>query len=397
MKQNIYIAALLAGMLALAGCGGGGSPSNEPPPPPADDTTVSLPKPIDGTSLDGAPTTIKAGEEDVPIGGLYFSCPAGGKDCVVTVPEDRRANKVNFTGAKPKVSAAKTPAVVTTQTNSRQGDSNDPLSSANLLAAVLKTTPFGAKDRNALEVGNPTKFALLDKTNIDLWLRTMAADNDDYKKDGDYIYYAIWTETADQGNSPTAPKPKYRWDWGGGMPYGAKPDASLTATGTAASYRGDALLFHKVAPATGFTALPLDSSVTLMANFAGGWIKGHVDILPVPNITSDRASRINLATAMYSSDTFSGTAEFSNGDPGADPVVPNTLKGKGNGSWKGQFFGDSSLTIIGGAQSHQAPSHVAGEFAVSRNAVADNPATTGVDETITGLSITGVFGANSSP
>jgi len=31
MKQNIYIAALLAGMLALAGCGGGGSSDGDPP------------------------------------------------------------------------------------------------------------------------------------------------------------------------------------------------------------------------------------------------------------------------------------------------------------------------------------------------------------------------------
>ena len=37
MKQNIFIAALLAAMLAIAGCGGGSSSSTPPPPPPNND------------------------------------------------------------------------------------------------------------------------------------------------------------------------------------------------------------------------------------------------------------------------------------------------------------------------------------------------------------------------
>jgi len=380
MKQNIYIAALLAGMLALAGCGGGGSSSNEPPPPPADDTTVSLPKPIDGTSLDGAPTTIKAGEEDVPIGGLYFSCPAGGKDCVVTVPEDRRANKVNFTGAKPTVSAAKTPASVPTQTNPRQGDSNDPLSRANLLAAVLGNDGdlFG-HSRTDLAAAAGESIEFLDKTKIQIWLKTM--DVTIATKAGDnYIYYGIWTETADAGNLPPedAPKAQRRWSWGGSMPYGTKPDASLTTTAKPeATYTGNALLHYKVGDDPWNQSA--NNAVTLTANFAGGWIYGHVSL---PGLTgsdggvarTDLPTKISLKTAMYSSDTFNGTAEFQN--------ATDDIKGKGAGSWQGQFFGDTTMTTDG-KQSLKAPSHVAGEFSVSRNKNVAAPA----------VSASGTFGA----
>ena len=78
--------------LALAGCGGGGSsplsgpPPIEPPPPPVH--AVGLPGMHD---LSGWLTANPAGTVTVPagehrdVGGVRFSCPAGGADCAVTV------------------------------------------------------------------------------------------------------------------------------------------------------------------------------------------------------------------------------------------------------------------------------------------------------------------------
>ncbi len=391
MKQNIYIAALLAGILALAGCGGGSSsaPATEVVEGKTADgndgdktgMTDTGPKTLvlgTGNTIDGkvhgGTYNLAAGDKDVEIGGVYFSCPDGGEGCVVIVSDDRRSNSVTYTGAMPTVSATKTPAVVNTQTNPRQGDSNDPLSSANLLAAVLKNTPFGT-----LMDGAAT-FMLLDKTKIKIWLDSVGVTGTT-TKDDNYIYYGIWTETADGGNLPDEDKPKAQrnWRWGGSMPYGAKPDASLTANpGDTAIYSGKALLHYKVGDDGDWKqSRETENTVSLKANFAGGWINGHV-MLGNSDITgaNDGPDRINLKTAMYSSDIFNGTAEFAKGGP-------DTIKGKGNGIWKGQFFGDSSLTIDGGTQKHQAPSHVAGEFSVSRNKGTD----------IDALSITGVFGA----
>jgi len=104
MKQNILIAALLAGMLALAGCGGGSSSApatkvveggktedgNAGDKTGMTDTgpkTLALPtgKTIDGGGQNGhvGDYEILAGQNK-KIGDVYFSCATGGDKCVVT-------------------------------------------------------------------------------------------------------------------------------------------------------------------------------------------------------------------------------------------------------------------------------------------------------------------------
>jgi len=106
MKQNILIAALLAGMLALAGCGGGSSSNNQqvnnmvdcddgskaataagcPMPTPM----VDLPA---GNNLDGGPDK-HSGEYNVDagktrdVGNVRFSC-TGSTDCTFTIGDQR--------------------------------------------------------------------------------------------------------------------------------------------------------------------------------------------------------------------------------------------------------------------------------------------------------------------
>ncbi|MCY4050974.1 MAG: hypothetical protein OXF60_05715 [Gammaproteobacteria bacterium] len=115
MKQNIFIAALLAGMLVLAGCGGGGSAGPVEPDPvdpvdPVDPATpvaptastptdVKLPASatVAGVDLeeDGSQRvlTIKAGDPVASrtFGGVVYTCPAG--ECMATF-ENRLGNLV---------------------------------------------------------------------------------------------------------------------------------------------------------------------------------------------------------------------------------------------------------------------------------------------------------------
>ena len=87
------VMAASAALLILAACGGGGSdttrrppPVQDPPPPQAH--PVSLP---DAHDLSGWLASNPAGAVTVPagehrdVGGVRFSCPAGGADCAVTV------------------------------------------------------------------------------------------------------------------------------------------------------------------------------------------------------------------------------------------------------------------------------------------------------------------------
>ena len=87
------VMAVSAALLILAACGGGGSditrrppPVQDPPPPQAH--PVSLPDAHDLagwlTANPGGTVSVPAGEHR-DVGGVRFSCPAGGADCAVTV------------------------------------------------------------------------------------------------------------------------------------------------------------------------------------------------------------------------------------------------------------------------------------------------------------------------
>jgi len=108
MKQNIYIAALLAGMLALAGCGGGSSVEKTDPPkvdPPASAVSVKFPDggKIDPMAVDlekhgeSATITIEA-DDSKKYGNVVFECPEAGGDCKATFENELGNIVVKSTG-----------------------------------------------------------------------------------------------------------------------------------------------------------------------------------------------------------------------------------------------------------------------------------------------------------
>ena len=102
--RHVALAAMAAAGLALAGCGGSSRTAGVPGTPAGGQPTQPAPKSLDLSSLDddaimAGILTIAAGESG-KLGGVTYSCPAGGEACVVTVGEDKMAT---YTGGMPTV------------------------------------------------------------------------------------------------------------------------------------------------------------------------------------------------------------------------------------------------------------------------------------------------------
>ena len=267
MKQNIFIAALLAGMLVLAGCGGGSS-SNQTDTntdmmdTDTDDTTMmdsddtdTEPTPttlaLPGTAtIDGGGTTaggyrgdydIKAGENK-EIGDVYFECAEGGADCVVTVGSGRNLNSVTYTGGT--VRATATNPTVTAQTIQPTVDDADAMqvNAASIEAAIEgrgtihgfglasgdDTLTSGAIDgRQPFPHQNDQETILfLDSTGITGTAGTA-------RRTENYIFWGHWTkgkvdanEILNAGTGISRIQPNLVW--GGNFPYGVKPDLPIS-------------------------------------------------------------------------------------------------------------------------------------------------------------------------
>jgi len=392
MKQNILIATLLAGMLALAGCGGGGSSSSEPPPPPEAATSVSLEDVTAdvmvmkfGLTENGQksdPITIEAGESSDDYHGITFSCPAGDTDCVATFENRLGKLVVMSTGgltAKDTPTPDPTPPDLTAGTTPRPTESTDPLSNDVLLKA-LKDTRTGA-DETVWNVSN----AVIN-TSSDVHYTPLSGPKITLRIGGTAdAYWGRWVKSTE---GTLDPDDRVMGDrgivWGGSTPYGKKPDGDLPlATYTDGDGADDALFYYSTTGKADDWKEGM-GNFSLTANFKTGMVGGNIGIantvITGSKVDGDAASDENITlmpTAIDGSGTFSGTAKF------ADADVTRQ-----NGSWNGGFFGDTTM-VTSGVQGHKAPGHAAGKFSVSRAAVGTS---TDPDATQSALHIRGAFG-----
>ena len=407
MKQNIFIAALLAGMLVLVGCGGGSSSNNNgddkmpPPPPPGGATTataVTLPASatVAGVDLeeDGSQRvlTIKAGDPVASrtFGGVVYTCPAG--ECMATF-ENRLGNLVvTSTGGLTAAAQRTAPTGNTAPTGTSVAQSSD----ANIMAALegdgqvhgfdLIITDATGGIRNAagqripLAGGRYVTLRLNTATPADQGIPgTIVEILDDaaITAGEDYIFWGHWEEGVIGTATPTR-----SLLWGGKNPYGKKPVAGndlVGVTNNRATYNGNARTYHKAGTATTWTSA--QANVALTANFADGTIIGTIT---PPSDAYGTGVTISLGEASISdTGTFSGTkTKFAGG----------TNFDAGNGSWSGGFFGDTLSAAAATFGDDMAPFQAAGQFSVRRAAKA---AGTGGTPTATGaLQVNGAFGAN---
>ncbi|MCY3999181.1 MAG: hypothetical protein OXF84_00020, partial [Bacteroidetes bacterium] len=388
----------LAGALALAGCGGGSDtpaapPANNeeggmtPPPEPAP-KTLALPT---GLTITGSANSEGATDYTIPSGGkleltsrpssrgdVVFTCPADGEDCVVTIPVGGAVSSVTYSGGTPEVTEKDAPeTAVDTGVTERPAESTDPLSDDVLLKALKTGASRMAGDNTVWNAGpgagtpltnfgtniaeNPPFFTPLGGPRTELWIRGDGTNNN-------AAYYGIWAKsTQAAGNA------RVYGDrgvvWGGSTPYGKKPDTSLgrvassgppvvVANTAAYSGTGNVLLYHSTdGKASSWTEGTGDLNLT--ANFRTGMVGGAINV--AANTGLDANDNIELtATSITSSGTFSGSAKFSDSD----------VK-RQSGSWNGGFFGET-LKVVGGNQDHLAPSHVAGQFSVTRTDTDDS-------------------------
>jgi len=337
MKQNILIATLLAGMLALAGCGGGSSSS------PANDGGMkdngdTEPKTLDVSGLTGV--TLDAGKNQTvkvkaeaprDFGNKRFTCEEG--TCEITFTNELGTIVAEATGDVTVADKPTTPIDITTGTNPQPTVSTDPLSNDVLVKAFSsdmaeRTTVWNT---NKALPGSAVMYTPLSGPKIHLW-----SGNDSGVFWGHWGKSTMPLDTDVFGNRGTV--------FGGSKPYGKKPDASLMAT-----YTGGGALFYYSTDGTKWVR-DGTGNVAFTANFKTGYVGG--DITPTAGLTM--ADKVKLeATTIGNDGMFSGSASFD-----ADTT-------RDNGSWEGGFFGDTTMVTLG-VQAHKAPSHVAGKFNVSR-------------------------------
>ena len=410
MKQNIFIAALLAGMLALAGCGGGSSSSPETPETPVTPETPTASGPSKVTAAPGATAsgygvpdsgdsdsiTVKAGETTTFGGssGDVYSCAAGA-DCVVSLRNSGGTLEIMSTGTLAYVAPA--PA---------QPPAADPADAMQVNAASIQAAiegglihGFGLDGNGAIAdtpiVGNHT-FPHADGTMTTLNLNVEGLDDDAApgveNKGEDYVFWGRWNRAA-EGVSNVQP----RFVYGGSIPYGKKPggvddldDITGADADAIATYLGtdNAYISHS---SNGKTWTSAQTNASLTANFANSTINGTIGNVGTADTlfggTEDNNILIMLKSTSFTSDKFNGSAEFGTLAGTSDENnLFNKAKprvNKGSGSWEGQFFGQ---TLQRNGDEH-APNFVAGQFSVERKAV------TGVDNPLGRLIVHGSFGA----
>ena len=356
-------AAAMAGALALAGCGGGSDGQKMPEPGKRGggngDKTLALPT---GLTISGSLNSEGATDYTILPGGtleqnvlqnnrgkVVFTCPADGEACLVTIPVGGSVDSVTYSGGKPEVTEKDDPkTAVNTGVETQPSESTDPLSNDVLLKALKSANRTGA-DRtvwnggassggDALSVDSANNFTPLGGPKITLWI---GGTTD--------AYYGHWVEST----TPVATEVpgKRGVVWGGSTPYGKKPETTLdTAT---YDNPGGVLLYHS---GDGKKWTPGTGDLALTANFGTGMVGGSIGGDDLDGMGTNNANDIALSAAPIGGDgTFSGDAKFS--APGVE---------RQSGSWNGGFFGPTTMINQAREQEHAAPSHVAGEFRVSR-------------------------------
>jgi len=377
MKQNILIAALLAGMLALAGCGGGSS-SATGSGNTGNTGSTSGPVTLTETGLTNTgdePRVIRV-LKDTPFdtGTGKITCPVA--ECVITVSAQEGTPVVTQTGG---ATFAETQVMGAGSVSQTSGGDTGPLGKTTIMKAIeggkilgLSLTNVAAMDGNNNSAKN---MFTVDGKKTDLWLWADGLTGNDAaekatsaKAAPTYIFWGFWEES--RVNKLPSDKSTVGRFWGGKNAYGKKPEGKSIATYTTRVASG-----YKHTAAGNWTILaPIE--IELMADFDRGKIEGTIPYTP----NSGTKGRVNLddvkLEATIGSDDFMGTAKF---------AASGTTKQ--SGTVNGQFFGsqtgpksDAPREIV-----DTQPSHVAGGFEVKRDK-------DGTDQTA--LTVSGSFGGD---
>ena len=301
MKQNIFIAALLAGMLVLAGCGGGGSAGPVEPDPvdpvdPVDPATPVAPTPSGPSKVTAAPgataagyglpesgnsdsITVKAGETTTFGGssGDVYSCAAGA-DCVVSLRNSGGTLEIMSTGTLAYVAPAPAQPPAADPADAMQ------VNAASIQAAIEGGLIYGfgldsdgdsGTDDN---VAGTHTFPHADDTmtTLNLGIDGLADDTDPGvgNKGEDYVFWGSWNRKAEDVSNVQP-----RFVYGGSIPYGKKPGGvadldDLTGDSIATYTTSNVLISHSSNGKTWSDIIEVDGILT--ANFANSTISGTV-------------------------------------------------------------------------------------------------------------------------
>jgi len=366
---------VLAGALALAGCGGGDDPMEEPMEEEEEtgpEFTTITPTGASGYSYNTQnPAPIRlAGGSTGRIGNVTVTCPPPATNvCDYRVTA---SNEIEATGG---ATADLTSSLVVSSSGGASPQPTaaaDPLS-AGTIAEALKAegkeaTIWGAAGDDPVDFSSTLTRVTLDGETIQLTL-----DGNANLHWGNWIRYkAPATEFGERTGESLGQL------FGGTMPrYDRKPDADLETAnyGTDDTPEADAvnLMFKDgTDPWAGNQTNTAD--LVLQANFRNGRIGGEIRGVTEATAT-DFPDVINLKeTDIGSAGTFEGTAEFDG----------STVTRK-SGGWNGAFFGPTT-TLNGVNQEHVAPAGVAGRFSVAGRH--------GTGDTAKDLHVRGAFGAD---
>ena len=397
---------VLAGALALAGCGGGDDPMDdmdmeeeesmeemesmeeeeeaieeeaveeeEEEEDTGPEFTTITPTGASGIRYDTqqpAPIRLAGGSTGL-VGNVTVTCPPPATNvCNYRVTA---SNEIEATGG----ATADLTASLTTPTGGvTQTVDTDPIrGDAVLLRAVIGTAAAntvwarGTFNKDGSGVNSLTD---LSGKRTALTINSEGSpDNAAAAATADYIVFGHWAEFTTPVGNPEVPGDRGTF-FAGSMPYGKKPDASLTT----ATYDedGNVELYYKVGSGP-WTDGTDQANLRLTANFARGKVGGSIlgVTAATPSTTFDNITL--KETDIGSSGTFSGDAEF---------VATATDITRKSGSWNGGFFGSTTGVQGDNTQIHAAPSYAAGEFSVSGR--------TAISNVQTDIWVNGAFGAD---
>ena len=361
---------VLAGALALAGCGGGDDPMDDMD---MDDTAMddtdmddksdpevktTDPLPNDGTLTagpSGTTFTVPAGG-NLRVQGVWYSC-TGPEPCVATVPAGAVVDRVSYTGGTLAVSSSDPRATAgsTGGNASQPATDEDPLSAATIAEALKatgkKATIWGEAGDGAVDFSTGTQIRVtVDGETVRLTLAGNAA-----------LHWGYWHRYKAPATPPPAGKRTAESAgaiYGGTMSrYGVRPDDGID---TATYDDGSVELYFKNGSGAWTDGGATNAELDLRANFregkVGGQITGVAGALTGVGLTGDAADIVLEETDIGSAGTFSGNAKFEDGDTFS----------RRSGGWNGAFFGPTaSIPTQGNRAVPVAPSHVAGTFTVS--------------------------------
>ena len=398
---------VLAGALALAGCGGGDDPMDdmdmddtamddtdmdEPDPEPEPEPEVKNAKvPDDRTVLTGLASlqaTLQHGETK-RIGSLWYTCDGG--TCSINIPAESAATSVDYTGSGMLTIRTADHRVASAGGGADQpaADADDPLSEATLLEATDDDESSG------LTLWTAAGAALTSGGEVQRTLRNGESFNLELSHLTGALYWGQWERYTDATDGTEA---GYRHGsvWGGQNHYGKKPVSNPFESAADSDGRidhahyslADAVEFRYSTNGGKTWEIPVTGDVDtadldLRADFMRGKIGGTITGEDLDDIDGSPSSDQNvndirlMESDITSTGTFSGNAEFS-----ASGIT------RQRGSWDGGFFGDD-VGVSGTTVRDVAPSHVAGEFSVNREKITNSDGVT----TQTPLFIEGAFGA----